>query len=120
VFGTDVLVQNQYGEVIRVQVKTTEHPSASQGAFRYPLEVDTFDQLRVGTTPAYLVLVVVHQPHPKWTGHCAAGSMVRATAYWTPLWGLPATTNTSTRTVSLPFENMVTPASLLGLFPEAG
>jgi hypothetical protein len=114
--GTDFVVQNCQSETIRVQVKTTESPHAIQGGYSFDLDVSTYNKLRVGNTNAYLTLIVAKELHPRWTGHCHRGSTVRASAYWADLTGLPATTNTVTIAVRLPFEKLLTPLALQGLF----
>jgi hypothetical protein len=116
VVGTDFMVHDQDCEIIRVQVKATGSPTTTAGGYSYALDVATYDRLRRGSTPGYLVVVVVHVPHPKWTGHTGKGSLARASAYWAKIAGLPAVTNVASATVSLPLGNMLTPAKLLGLF----
>ncbi len=118
--GADFVVHDHCYEAIRVQVKTTVSASPIDGAFRFPLDVRTYDRLRQGSTAGYLALVVVSAAHPRWAGFCQRGSIVRAVMYWAPLAGLPATTNTYSITLSLPQGNMLTPETLLGLFPEGG
>ncbi len=120
VTGTDFVVHDHAHEVVRVQVKATLSPDLVDEGLRFPLDVRTYDRLRVGNTPGYLALAVVRAAHPRWVGLCHKGSIVRAAMYWTCLAGLPATTNTSTVTLSLPFGNMVTPEALLGFFPKGG
>jgi hypothetical protein len=118
--GADFLVQDHAHETIRVQVKTTAVPDEAEGAFRFSLDIRTYDLLRQGNTPGYLVVVVVLDPHPRWIGLCRKGSIVRAAMYWTCLTGLAPVSNTSTITLSLPLGNMLTPEALLGFFPKGG
>ena len=66
---------------------------------------------------SYLALVVMSSAHPKWTRHFRRGSVVAAGIFWVCLAGLPASDNTTSVTLSLPFVNMLTPEKLLGLFP---
>lgn len=118
--GTDFVVHDHDYEVIRVQVKATARPDMVGDAVRFPLDVRTYDRLRRGTTPGYLVLVVVLRQHPRWIGLCRRGSVVRAAMYWVGLAGLPVTPNVNSVTMSLPFGNMLTPEALLGFFPKGG
>ena len=117
VVGTDFVVHDRGHETIRVQVKTTEHPTTSGDAYTHSLDIATYDRLRVGGTRGYLALVVMNSAHPRWTRHFRRGSVVAAGVYWACLAGEPETTNTTSITVSLPFANMLTPEKLLGLFP---
>lgn len=113
--GTDIYVHNHSHETIRVQIKTTEHPHVVGAAYSFQLDAATYNRLRTGNAPGFLVLVVLGSPHPRWTGHCQKGSIVRAGAYWTRLDGRPAITAASVA-VSLPFANLLTPSTLIGLF----
>lgn len=116
VVGVDFDVHHGY-ELIRVQVKTTENPNVVNNTFRFQLDIASYNRLREGGTAGFLVLVVVRVAHPKWTRHFRRGSVVAASIYWVCLAGLPATTNSTTVTLILPFENMLTPERLQGLFP---
>ena len=119
VFGTDLMVLNNDGDIIRVQVKTTEASVYQSGDVHYPLDVDSYNRLREGSTLGYLIVVSVHVPHPGWTRHFRRGSSVRATARWRSLSPLQDTDNVTTVTVILPAGNILTPASLLELFEES-
>ena len=117
VLGTDFLVQDKAGEVIRVQVKTTEHPTVVNQTFRFDLDVAVYDRLRrVTGTKAYLCLVVVRAPHPRWTGHCRLGSVVRASAFVLEVSNMPVTNNRAKVRLSLPFGSMISPVGIQGMF----
>lgn len=115
--GLDLAVHDARQEFIRVQVKTTEHADIHSDGLHFSLDVPTYDRLRSGSTPGYLMVVSLRDHHPRWTGHCLMGSIVRGAGFWLALSGLPATTNTSSITVTLPLANMITPAALRQLFP---
>lgn len=55
--GFDFLVTDQQSETIRVQVKATEQPQWRDGSLAFDLDVATYDKLRQGTTPGFLVVV---------------------------------------------------------------
>jgi hypothetical protein len=116
VVDCDFFVHDQSQETARVQVKSTMSPRITRAGYSFDLPIKTYDRLRVGNTRGYLALVVVHKAHPRWTGHVRMGSMVRATGYYAELTGLPAKPGQQTVSVSLPLANMLTPASVLGLF----
>lgn len=118
VTGDDYTVHDPSSEIIRVQIKTTEHPSWSNGALSYPIDVSTYNKLRTGSTPGYLVVLVAHRPLEDVTRHLHIATIVRVAAYWFCLQGMPPTPNTATVTVSLPRGNILTPAQLTGLFPR--
>lgn len=115
--GVDFHVSNGI-ELIRVQVKTTEHPKVVDNTFRFRLDIASYDSLREGLTAGYLVLIVVRVAHPKWTRHFRRGTVVAASIHWVCLAGLPASTNSTKVTLILPFGNMLTPERLQSLFPE--
>lgn len=120
VVGADLVVHDHSYEMIRIQVKTTESPHRTAVGFRFDLDVPTYERLRQGSSPGFLVLVVLHRRHPWWTRHFGAGSVVRATAYWSKLYGLGPTPNAVTVTIAVPIANVLTPTSLLDLFPSGG
>lgn len=114
--GTDFIVQHPNGELIRAQVKTTVGGTLIGDAYHFALDVPTYDHLREGTGAGYLLLAVVHEAHPRWTGHCHRGSLVRAAIYWVRVAGMAPTQNAVSVTLLLPLANMLTPAGLRGLF----
>ena len=115
--GTDFFVADHGSETIRVQVKTTESPRIVGSQLSFPLDVPTYNRLRVGSTLGYLVVVVMHEPHPRWTGHSGRGSIVRATGYVALLSGMGGTRNTSSITIRLRLSDILTPVRLMSLFP---
>ena len=86
--STDVIVESVDGELVRVQVKTTESPHYHDGSLKYALDVAAYNRLREGGSPGYLVVVVVHRQHPQWTEHFPTGAVVRASAYSLRLAGM--------------------------------
>ena len=118
--GHDFVVCDSNHEVIRVQVKTTESPSWTATGLSFDLDVATYNKLRTGSTPGYLVTIVLHCTLAAVTRHFGRGTVVRATGYWLSLAGRAETTNTSTITLSLPRANMLTSEQLIGLFPARG
>lgn len=121
VVGVDRLYEDsRTGEIIRVQVKTTESPRrVVSGDFVYDLDVETFRKLRKGTTPAYLALVVLRRPHPHWSAHLLQGALIRASCFTASITAMEETGNERTVSVSLPLRSLLRPGSLLNLFPPA-
>jgi hypothetical protein len=121
VVGIDRLfVDPRSGEIIRIQVKTTESPRrVASGDYAFDLDVPTFRKLRMGPTRAFLALVVLRDPHPRWSAHLRRGTLIRASCFTASITAMEETTNEGTVSVSLPLGNLLTPGSLLGLFtPE--
>jgi len=117
--GVDFIVGDSNSERISVQVKTVSANSAEAGRdFSYPLGVGAYNQLRQGATHAYLVVVRMYAPHPRWTGHYRSGSLVRASAHFADLTGRPATSNTTSVTVDVRAADLLDPGSLQALFAK--
>ncbi len=115
--GLDFVVHDHRQEFIRLQVKSTAVPTFRADGLHFELDIPTYDRLRVGSTPAYLVVLVLHASKPSWTHHGRKRSLVRASGFWLGLAGMPASSNTSSVTLILPGGNVVTPAALRTLFP---
>ena len=98
--GFDFLVTDQRSETILVQVKATEQPQWRDGSLAFDLDVATYDKLRQGTTPGFLVVVVLHRRLEVIARHFGRGVVVRASGYWLRLGGLPPTNNASSRPIS--------------------
>lgn len=114
--GSDRYIENQdIGEIIRAQVKTTEYPSRTAAGYSFPLDVRTYHRLRTGNTRGYLFLIVLHQLHPGWVRHFPGrGSLTRASGFWAKITGMPDVA-TQTVTVSLPDVNVLVPDTLAAL-----
>ena len=115
--GLDFIVHDERHEFIRLQVKSTTVPVFRDDGLHFELDIPTYTRLRVGSTPAYLVVLVLHAPQPSWTSHNSMRSLVRASGFWTELAGRPEVPNTKSITFILPLRNLVTPATLRTLFP---
>jgi hypothetical protein len=115
--GLDLIVHNDAQEFIRLQIKTTASPNLQPDGLHYDLDVQTYDLLRNGSSPGYLIVLVMLAPWVRWTGHTRRGSIVRTFGLWVALDGMPPTQNSSSITVILPDANMVTPEALRGMFP---
>jgi hypothetical protein len=114
----DRLVSNHDGEGIRIQVKCTSNPIQSESGYSFDLDVGTINRFRKGSSPAFLVLVIVHKAHPDWVNVDHALSEVFAVAYWARIDHMDEPSNGTTVRVLLPSENLLTPTSLLSLFPD--
>lgn len=121
--GSDLtLTDPRSGEVVKVQIKTTSSPTrVASGDYRFSLDVATYRRLRATTTPSYLVLVVLHKPHPGWVDYEHDRSLVHGASYVTAIDEVAEPRDgQQTVTVSLPLGNLLTPERLLGLFPNHG
>jgi len=115
--GQDFFVQDSTSELVRVQVKSTEHPNYTGTNLSVDLDVQTYDRLRQGSTPGILIQVAISNEYPNWLyqGRCKA--LIRAHAYWISLQGMQATNNTETITIHVPLANSFRPETVRNLFP---
>lgn len=115
----DLRIEDDNGEIIRIQVKATESPRKVGDVYKHNVDVETYDRLRQGGSRGFVALVVLHKPHEHWTSHTADGAEVRATCFMLELTGMPAILGGSV-TLSFPPAKMLTQGSLLALFAEEG
>ena len=121
--GTDLtLTDPRSGEVVKVQIKTTSSPTrVASGDYRFNLDMATFRRLRATSTPSYLLLVVLHAPHPGSVDFSHEQSLVHGATYAASIDDIPEPAEEQqTVTVSLPLGNLLTPEGLLELFPGQG
>lgn len=114
-YDQDRLITHPSGEVIRVQIKTTEHPTSTNAGFTYQLDGEAYDRLRLTNSLGYLFLVVMQPASSTWIRHFKRGSVTRAAGYWALLSGQPAVTTASV-SVLLPFANLLRCETLRELF----
>ena len=109
--GFDLNVEAPSGDLARLQIKTVRTaPSVEDGCFRYPLDVHSYERLRVQMTqPTYLVVMEVPARREEWVECSESGFLLRRGARYVSLQGQPATSNSDSVTVSLPLSNIVTP-----------
>lgn len=121
--GADLtLTDPRSGEVVKVQIKTTSSPTrVRSGDYRFSLDVEAYRRLRTTLTPSFLVLVVLHKPHPAWVTYDHEQSLVHGASYVASIDEVPEPPDgQQTVTVSLPLSNLLTPTRLLQLFPRHG
>jgi hypothetical protein len=98
---------------LEMQLKCTHTDTGDGDHLTYPLKLKNYDDLRAETiVPRILVVVLVPEDINSWL-HCTEAEMcVRRCAYWASLHGMPATTNTTSVTISLPRTALLTPEEL--------
>jgi hypothetical protein len=115
-FGTDLLLISLDGEEIHVQVKTGIDLPIVNDAVHFPLDVASYNYLRANVSVRrFLVVMGAHERQDHWVSSSHYGHLMRRAAYWRSLLGAPETANQATVTVSLPRENILTPATLNAL-----
>jgi hypothetical protein len=108
---------------IEVQIKSSCKLVERDGYFSYPLEAAAFDQLSsddpVGPEQ-YLFLVRVPNDPAQYTDPSHAGPGFDAGIYWMSLAGMAdGRQNSSSRTISVPSDNLLTQEVLTGLLEKA-
>ena len=80
-----------------------------------------YDKLRTNDSAHYKIIVVLFLPNnPNDWLNCSPNDLIlKNAAYWTCLYGAPASTNATGETINLPKANLLTPASLTGLVMQA-
>lgn len=107
--GVDMTVHsNQH--TIDFQLKATSNPEVQGGYLIHDLDVRTYNLLRSWQRSAYgvLALVVLGDDTSKWHVMDHGGTTLSRSAYYLPLIGMPATTNTSTVRLKVPMSNLLT------------
>ncbi|WP_422395394.1 DUF4365 domain-containing protein [Methylobacterium bullatum] len=107
---------------IDIQTKCQMSGEVTEGdRISYPLDIDTYDNLRdvLVSNPRYLVLVVTPSNVEDWLVQSEQELTFKHCAYWCSLKGLPASENATTQTVYLPRSNIFTPAVLRQMMERA-
>lgn len=94
--------------------KVTVNPD---GSISYPLEVKNYNWLIDTSRILPFILVVFHMTEDEnlWLEHTVDWLKIKKCAYWISLRGKPATTNTSTITITIPSANILNQHSLKDL-----
>jgi len=95
---------------IDVQMKTTSHDGRFTEIIPYPLRKKNYDDLILTDvfTPRILVLVVVPKDASQWLEVSQEELVLRRSAYWVSLAGLPETDNDTAVTVNVPIRQLFT------------
>ncbi|WP_143108991.1 DUF4365 domain-containing protein [Bradyrhizobium sp. Rc3b] len=99
---------------IDIQAKCQMSGLASSDPISYPLDLETYDNLRdpLVSIPRILVLVLVPPNVNEWLSQSHRELVMSHCAYWLSLKGAAESSNTTTQTVHLPKNNVFNPAAL--------
>jgi hypothetical protein len=101
---------------IDVQMKTTTIDGGDPAFIRYPLKRKNYDDLTLEvSTPRILVLVVVPDHVEEWLALAPTQLVLRRSAHWLSLAGLPPSDNAASVTIDVPRQNLLTPEALQGM-----
>lgn len=104
---------------VQAKCRMREDPDAP---LSYPLDIETYNNLRdpLLSNPRILVVVYVPADIAKWTSQSPTELILRYSAYWLSLKGHPEVPNRTKKTVLLPPENMFTPSALMSMMRNTG
>jgi hypothetical protein len=104
---------------LEAQLKCSAGVEEDETAYRFPLKVKNYDELRGDDiVPRVLILVIVPADANAWLTLTAEQLVLRKAAYWVNLAGLPETANTAAVTVSIPKKQLFDVASLRQLLGQ--
>lgn len=117
--GVDMTVHDQF-HTLDFQLKATSNPDLTNQHFNFDLDVRTYDLLRATNRSGYgiLALIVVASDTADWHKMDDAGTALTRSAYYLPLYGEPATKNTSTIRLRVPLANLLTAEAMKTLMAK--
>jgi hypothetical protein len=118
-FCTRVVRNRAMRPRLEAQLKCSAGVEEDETAYRFPLKVKNYDELRGDDiVPRVLILVIVPADANAWLTLTAEQLVLRKAAYWVNLAGLPETANTAAVTVSIPKKQLFDVASLRQLLGQ--
>lgn len=104
---------------VQLKCHADEQPTSN---FSYPLKHKNYEDLRDDTVlvPRILILVIVPDDIPDWLFHNEPEMIVRRCGYWTSLRGKPATTNSTSVTLTMNRTQWFCPTSLEAMMQRIG
>jgi len=102
-FCTRIVRERMQRPKLEAQLKCTAGAAGDETAFRFPLKVKNYNDLRGDDlVPRVLILVIVPPDVIGWLTQTAEQMVLRKSAFWVQLTGQPETANNTTVTVSVP------------------
>lgn len=107
--GVDMTIYS-HDHTLDFQLKATSSPEVQDGCLIHDLDVRTYDLLRSQQRSGYgvLALIVVGADTAAWHVMDDRGTSLTRSAYYLPLYGMPATSNTATVRLKVPMSNLLT------------
>lgn len=108
--GTGYLKPRIRNPSIDIQLKATETLRKIGDHFAYEINIRTYDHLRDESVSSPQYLMVLHLPkdHSEWVDHNGEGVTLKNKCYWVSLRGLAESANTTSVTVKIPENQIVT------------
>jgi hypothetical protein len=102
-FCTKIVRERVQRPIVEAQLKCSAGVDEDDTTYRFPLKVKNYNDLRGDDlVPRVLILVLVPPDLGVWLHQTAEQMILRRSAFWVRLAGLPETANTTTVTVSVP------------------
>jgi hypothetical protein len=114
----DGIIMSRIGKRPRIefQLKATSQDVLKVDHVAFPLPIKNYDDLRVETiTARILIVLVMPENEVEWLECSQDALSLRRCAYWHTLSGKPETSNSTTVTVHLPRSQMFTPDGLTAM-----
>lgn len=125
--GVDVTIEvpGEIGEILFPKFDAQVKCTSSQNVFhsnyiKFPLEVKNYHKLRheKPLTPQLLIVVLVPTDINGWINISEEKTLMKRCGYWISLKGRPKTENTTTITIDIPHENILTPFALSSIMSK--
>lgn len=107
--GVDMTIRSHW-HTLDFQLKATSSPEVQDDCLIHDLDIRTYDLLRSEQRSGYgvLALVVVGDDTGAWHVMDDQGTRLTRCAYYLPLYGMPATPNTTSVRLKVPMSNLLT------------
>lgn len=103
-----------------LQLKASTTLVRQDNAFRFPLKIKNYNDLREETqTPRLLVVLDLPRVPAEWLTVSIDELIIRRASYWVRLTGMPESPNKASVTISIPFGNMFDVNALKGLMERS-
>lgn len=101
---------------VDAQLKCSSRDLLRPDGVHFPLDVRSYDRLRVDRiVPCVLIVAVVPEDPQEWLLQTDEQLVLRGSAFWTNLRGRPPTANIESITVVLPIENRLSPEAFTNI-----
>lgn len=108
------------GVGLNYQLKSSSNVSFRDGKIYYDLKVTNYNDLAAPRVmlPSILILFVLPEVVIDWLDISCDNMIIKKCAWWCSLEGQPLTTNTSTKTISIPTEQIFSPEALIEIMKK--
>jgi hypothetical protein len=106
---------------IDLQLKCTSSPKISGDVLKFSLPIKNYNDLRTPNvlSPRYLFVLLVPDNHSDWIAHHDKHMALHHKCYWTSLRNMPSVDNTTSVTVDVPLQQLLTSDVLHQLLTQA-